>query len=280
MGDPGGGPTAPSGTDVARRCAQVRRDIFEMVVRAGCGHLGGSLSSVEILVTLYFRILRIDPGKPRWELRDRFVNSKGHATAAYYATLANRGYFSRESVLGSFLSIDAAFEEHGSMNVPGVDISTGSLGQGLSVGAGIALSAKWEQADYRAYVLLGDGECQEGQVWEAALFGAHFRLDNLVAVVDRNRLQVMGSTQDILNLEPLREKWRSFGWDCFVVDGHDLEALGECLEGLEPDGRPKVILADTVKGRGISFMENDASWHSYRPLSAKELATARAELAG
>ena len=260
------------------RCKEVRKDIFLMITEAGCGHFGGSLSCVEILTSLYFKVMKIDPDNPVWEGRDRFVNSKGHATAAYYATLAERGYFDREDLLHSFIDTGSSFEEHGCTEVPGVDISTGSLGQGLSIGAGMALSAKLLGKDFSAYVLLGDGECQEGQVWEAAMFGANYGLDNLIAIVDRNGMQVMGRVDDLLRIEPLNEKWISFGWDVFQVDGHDIGSLVECLERKKSNGKPKAIIAKTVKGKGISFMENNADWHAFRQISAKELETAKKEL--
>lgn len=259
-------------------CKAVRRDIFVMISNAECGHFGGSLSCVEILTTLYFKVMRVDPATPQWDGRDRFVNSKGHATAAYYATLANRGYFDREELLESFISAGSCFEEHGCVDVPGVDISTGSLGQGLSIGAGMALAAKLTGKQYRCFVLLGDGECQEGQVWEAAMFGAHYRLDNLVAIVDRNGLQVMGKVEELMKVEPLYDKWVSFDWEAYEVDGHDIRSLSQCLESLKPNGKPKVIVAKTVKGKGISFMENNPGWHSFKEISDRELELAKKEL--
>jgi transketolase len=265
-------------TRLEATCRDVRRDIFQSVYNAGCGHLGGSLSSVEILVSLYFVVMNVDPSNPQWELRDRFVNSKGHSTAVYYSILANRGYFNRRQLVESFAAINSTFEEHGSVDVPGVDVSTGSLGQGLSIGAGMALSARWMGQQFNTYVLLGDGECQEGQIWEAALFASHYKLDNLVAIVDRNRLQVMGPTEEVLSIEPLEQKWKSFGWEVRRVAGHDLTALIRCLKEPRKEGRPWVVIADTVKGRGISFMENNSAWHSLHGFTEQELATVREEL--
>jgi transketolase len=265
-------------TDYGDICKAVRRDIFVMISNAGCGHFGGSLSCVEILAALYFKGMRIDPDNPNWEERDRFVNSKGHATAAYYATLANRGYFGREQLLESFISAGSCFEEHGCVDVPGVDISTGSLGQGLSIGAGMALAAKLKRKKFSCYVLLGDGECQEGQVWEAAMFGAYYGLDNLVSVIDRNGLQVMGRTEDLMSIEPIGEKWLSFGWDVFHTEGNDVEALLKCFRNFERNGKPKVVIAKTVKGKGISFMENNPDWHAFKDVTAEELKIAKKEL--
>jgi transketolase len=259
-------------------CSAIRRDIFLMIHNTRCGHFGGSLSCVEILVSLYFGVMCIDPQKPYMDDRDRFVNSKGHATAAYYATLANRGYFRKEELVCSFISAKSCYEEHGCVDVPGVDISTGSLGQGLSVGAGMALSARLTKKAFTTYVLIGDGECQEGQVWEAAMFGAHYKLDNLIAIVDHNGLQVMGRTDDILAVEPLEKKWESFKWEVFRLDGHNLAELSRCLKTLKRNGKPKVVIADTVKGKGISFMENNADWHAFREPDDNELRIAREEL--
>jgi len=259
-------------------CREIRKDIFQMINQAQCGHLGGSLSCVEILVSLYFTVMNIDPAHPNLEGRDRFVNSKGHATAAYYATLANRGYFQRENLITRFISLFSSFEEHGSTQVPGVDISTGSLGQGISVGAGMALSAKLMNSDFRAFVLIGDGECQEGQIWEGAMFASHYALDNLIVIVDRNGMQVSGPTEEILAVEPLGAKWESFNWETFTVNGHDTTQVSTCISSLLQNGKPKVIIASTVKGRGISFMENNPDFHSYRSLSDEELKTARREL--
>jgi transketolase len=259
-------------------CRNIRKDIFMMINNAQCGHFGGSLSCVEILVSLYFDVMNIDPAQPLWEERDRFINSKGHATAAYYATLANRGYVERDELVNSFIDINSHFEEHGSTQVRGVDISTGSLGQGISVGAGMALAAKRTREEFRTYVLIGDGECQEGQIWEAALFSSHYRLDNLVVVIDRTRLQVSGDTEEVIAIEPLDKKWASFNWEVSVVDGHNLQELIGSLSDLNPNGSPKVFIAETVKGKGISFMENNADWHSFRTLNKEEIEVAEREL--
>lgn len=257
---------------------EIRKDIFRMITNARCGHMGGSLSCVELLVSLYFSVMNIDPLQPDWTDRDRFVNSKGHATAAYYATLANRGYFSREELVNLFISVSSSFEEHGSRQVPGVDISTGSLGQGISVGAGMALSARLMERDFRAFVLAGDGECQEGQIWEGALFASHYKLDNLIVLIDRNGQQVSGTTEQIMAVEPFTEKWKSFNWDVFSVNGHDIREIIACIHSLNRNGKPKVIIAHTVKGKGVSFMEHNLDFHSFRALTADELKTASKEL--
>lgn len=261
-------------------CKQIRRDIVLMINNAQCGHLGGSLSSVEILVSLYFEIMNIKPSNPNWRGRDRFINSKGHATAVYYATLANRGYFEINNLLNSFININSYFEEHGdSINVPGVDISTGSLGQGLSIGLGMAIASKLQKNSFKVYVLIGDGECQEGQIWEAAMFASHYKLDNLIAIIDKNRYQVSGSTENVLSIEPLKEKWLSFNWEVFEVNGHNIEKIVNCLKDLKSDKKPKVLIAKTIKGKGISFMERSPSeWHSYKSFTEREIKILKSEL--
>jgi len=262
------------------KCKQIRRDIVLMINNAQCGHLGGSLSSVEILVSLYFEIMNIKPSNPNWRGRDRFINSKGHATAVYYATLANRGYFEINNLLDSFININSHFEEHGdSRNVPGVDISTGSLGQGLSIGLGMAIASKLQKNSFKVYVLIGDGECQEGQIWEAAMFASNYKLDNLIAIIDKNRYQVSGSTENVLSIEPLVGKWLSFNWEVFEVDGHNIEKIVNCLKDLKSDKKPKVLIAKTIKGKGISFMErNPSEWHSYRSFTEREIKILKSEL--
>lgn len=265
-------------TFLKETCKNIRKDVFQMINNVQCGHLGGSLSCVEILVCLYFQVMNIDPLEPRWEERDRFINSKGHATAAYYATLAHRGYFKREELISSFINVRSHFEEHGSVSVPGVDISTGSLGQGVSVGAGMALAAKLHKRSYKTYVLVGDGECQEGQIWEAAMFGAQYELGNLVVIIDKNDLQVSGKTKDVISVDPLAQKWSSFNWDVHSADGHDPEQVLDCLGSLSEVNSPKVLITQTVKGKGISFMENNPDWHSFRKLTGEELKIAEQEL--
>ncbi len=240
----------------------VRRHIVEMTCAAGSGHPGGSLSSAEILTALYFRVLKHDPKRPDWEGRDRFVLSKGHVAPALYAVLAEAGYFPTEELL-TLRELGSRLQGHPSKGkLPGIEMSTGSLGQGISVSNGMALAARLDSSDHRIYCLCGDGELQSGQNWEAAMFASHYGLDNITVFVDRNRLQIMGDTEDVLSLEPLEEKWTGFGWNVIVIDGHDLERIIEaCEEARRCKGRPTVIIANTVKGRGVSFMENNPDFH-------------------
>lgn len=239
---------------------------LEMVHRAASGHIGGSLSAMEIVTLLYNGVMRINPAQPRDPDRDRFVLSKGHCTPALYPILAMRGYFPEED-LKMFRSIDGCMSGHAEMHqVPGVDMSTGSLGQGISTAVGMALAGKMDGKDYRVYTLLGDGELDEGQVWEAAMSAAKFGLDNLCAIVDVNGLQIDGKTDDVMPLEPLDKKFESFGWRALTVDGHDFRALEAAFEAArENRGCPVVILAKTVKGKGVSYMENEAGWHGKAP---------------
>lgn len=255
-----GGPSVAHLGEVARR---VRRHIVSMIHRSRAGHPGGSLSSVEVLVSLYFSVMRVSPQDPNWPGRDRFVLSKGHASAALYAVLAERGFFPT-SELSTFDAIDSRLQGHVDMTkTPGVDMSTGSLGQGLSAACGMAMGAKMGRNRFRVYCLLGDGETQEGQVWEAAMFAGNKGLDNLVAIIDHNKLQLVGPVAQIMPLEPYTDKWRAFGWSVIEVDGHDFEQL---LAGFhraqDTMGVPTVIVAHTVKGKGVSFMEGQVRWHS------------------
>jgi transketolase len=256
----------------------LRRHIISMTAKAGSGHPGGSLSSVEIATALFFNHLRHDPRNLRWIDRDRFVLSKGHAAPLLYAALAESSYFPTEE-LSTLRQLDSRLQGHADMTAtPGVELSTGSLGQGLSFGVGIALAARLDRRDYRTYVLLGDGECEEGQVWEAAMAAAHFKVDNIVAIIDRNQQQIDGWTYQVMDTEPMGEKWRSFGWHVIEVDGHDLAqiltALGEA-KGMK--GKPTVIIAHTTKGKGVSFMENNLEFHGRAP-TADEAEQALKEL--
>ena len=256
----------------------LRRDIVTMVHQARSGHCGGSLSAVEILVLLYWEVLRIRPHEPGWEDRDRFVLSKGHACPALYAALARRGYISVEH-LGSLRRFGSPLQGHPSMHfTPGLDMNAGSLGQGLSAGCGMALGALARGKQTRVYVLLSDGEMDEGLVWEAAMFAAHYRLGNLTAIIDRNGLQLDGPNAEVMGLEPLGDKWKSFGWDVRHCDGHDFAGLRRvlCPGGAAP-GVPSVVIARTVKGKGVGFMENRAEWHGKVP-DDEQLATAMREL--
>jgi len=249
---------------------KLRRHIIKMTGEAGSGHPGGSLSAVEIVTALFFKVLRHDPANLRWVERDRFVLSKGHAAPLLYAVLAERGYFPVEE-LSTLRKLNSRLQGHADMTAtPGVEMSAGSLGQGLSFGIGTALAGRLDNRDYRVYVLLGDGECDEGQVWEAAMASAHFGLDNLVAIVDHNRLQIDGWNCDVMNLEPLAEKWKAFGWHTIEVNGHDLSQLIAAFEEAKRvKGKPTAIIAHTTKGKGVSYMENNVDFHGKAPTAAE-----------
>ena len=252
---------------------------LDMVYRAASGHIGGSLSAMDILTELYFEVLRIDPASPHDPDRDRFVMSKGHCTPALYSVLALRGYFPEEE-LKLFRSIEGHYSGHPDMlNVKGVDMSTGSLGQGLAAAGGMALAGKIDGKDYRVYALMGDGEIEEGEIWEAAMASSKYKLDNLCGIVDVNGLQIDGATADVMPSEPLDAKFAAFGWHIIKADGHDFDALRAAFAEAESvKGQPSVILAKTVKGRGVSFMENNAGWHGKAP-NAEQYDTAHGELA-
>ena len=258
--------------------AKVRLLGLEMVYGAASGHLGGSFSSADILTALYFQIMNIDPQRPDDPDRDRFVLSKGHCTPALYPTLSLRGYFPQEQ-LKLFRSINGHLSGHAEMrHVPGVDMSTGSLGQGISAAVGMALAGRADGRPYRVYTLLGDGEIEEGQVGEAAMAAAKYRLSNLCAVVDVNGLQINGRTADVMPSEPLDEKFAAFGWQVFQADGHDFDSLLSAFDAAQQvEDRPAVILAKTVKGKGVSFMENNPGWHGKAP-NEEQYLQARAEL--
>ena len=258
--------------------AKGRRLGMEMVFRAASGHIGGSFSAMDILTELYFEEMRIDPAAPRAPGRDRFVLSKGHCTPALYSILALRGYFP-EKDLELFRSIKGHMSGHPDMaHVPGVDMSTGSLGQGISAAVGMAIAGKLDRMDYRVYALLGDGEVEEGEVWEAAMSAAKYGLDNLCAIVDVNGLQIDGRTADVMPSEPLDRKFAAFNWHVITVDGHDFDALRAAFaEARQVKGQPTVLIAKTVKGKGVSFMENDAGWHGKAP-NAEQYEKAVAEL--
>ena len=264
--------------ELALTAAKARLLGLEMVYAAASGHLGGSLSSLDALTVLYQNVMRVDPANPQKPDRDRFVLSKGHCTPALYPILALRGFFPVED-LKLFRSIQGHMSGHAEMHhVKGVDMSTGSLGQGISAAVGLALAGKLDKAGYRVYTLLGDGELAEGQVWEAAMSAAKYHLDNLCAVVDVNGLQIDGKTSDVMPTEPLDKKFEAFNWHVIHVDGHDLTALEEAYaQAAAHKGQPTVILARTVKGKGVSFMENNAGWHGKAP-NAEQYEQARAEL--
>ncbi len=251
-------------------CREVRALIIKMLAKAGSGHPGGSLSAVEIVTTLYFSVMRHDPQNPEWEDRDRFHLSKGHACPVLYAVLAKAGYFD-ESHLWSLRRFGALLQGHADKRTPGVELSTGSLGQGLSVALGMALAARVSKRGYRVYCLMGDGEIQEGNVWEAAMAAAHYDVGNLCAILDYNKFQIDGSVDEIMSIEPLEEKWEAFGWHTIVVDGHDISDLISAFEqAKEIKRKPTIIIAQTVKGKGVSFMEHVVDFHGRAPAPEEE----------
>jgi transketolase len=267
-------------TELADHAAQVRRHIVKMITEARSGHPGGALSIVDMLQVLYFETMRVDPSRPHWENRDRFVLSKGHAAPALYATLAARGFFSEEK-LWKLRQCGAMLQGNPDMNTtPGIDMSTGSLGQGLSAANGMALSAKVDAADWRVYVIAGDGEIQEGQIWEAAMSAAQYQLDNLTLFIDHNGLQIDGANTDVMSVMPIADKFRSFGWNVLEINGHDYDAIRSALVlAKHAKGCPSVIVAETIKGKGISFMENEIAWHGKAP-DVRQCREALGELGG
>ena len=270
--------TANEKKQLMAAACKVRMGVIKGTHAAKAGHPGGSLSAADLFTYLYCKELNVDPKDPKWEERDRFVLSKGHTAPGLYAALALRGFFPEEDLL-TLRHIGSYLQGHPNMNtVPGVDMSTGSLGQGVSAACGMALAAKYQGRDCRVYTLLGDGEIQEGQVWEAAMAAAKYRLDNLCAVVDVNGLQIDGATADVMPSEPLDQKFEAFNWNVIRVDGHDYAALAEAFAAAAAcKGKPTVLLARTVKGKGVSFMEGDYGWHGKAP-NAEQYEKARAEL--
>jgi len=263
-------------TDLSAIARRIRLELVKMSHRAETAHLGGALSCVDILVAAYWAVLRIDPANPLTPLRDRLILSKGHAVSSLYATLAIRGFFAT-SQLEQYNENGGHLPEQPSPNcVPGVEWATGSLGHGLGVGAGMALAGRISDQSYRVVVVLSDGECEEGSVWEAAMFAAQHKLGNLTAIVDFNKWQATGRSTEIMALNPLIDKWRAFGWDSIEVEGHDLNALTEALSRVSTDG-PTAVIAHTIKGKGVAFMEDDNNWH-YRSPTAAEVAQVAAAL--
>ena len=245
---------------------QMRIDIIRSTAAAGSGHPGGSLSCVEILAVLYFKVMNVDPARPLWADRDRLVLSKGHGAPALYAALAEKEFFPREDLL-TLRKLGTYLQGHPDMNsTPGVDISTGSLGQGLSMANGMALAGRVDGKDYNVYCIMGDGEIQEGQIWEAAMAASHYRLNKLIAFVDWNGLQIDGTNDEVMTIRPIDEKFRAFGWNAVIIDGHDCEAIErEIRKAQESTDKPSVIICKTVKGKGVSFMENKVNWHGVAP---------------
>lgn len=260
------------------RAKVIRRHVIRMLAKAGSGHPGSSLSTVDLLVTLFYNKSRHNPQKPAWPDRDRFIMSKGHGCPALYAVLAEMGYFGIDK-LDTLRQFGSILQGHPCMKTtPGIEISGGSLGQGLSVGLGIALAAKLDKKDYRTYVMLGDGEIEEGQVWEAAMAASHYKADNLCAIIDQNGLQIDGFIHEIMSSYPIPDKWRGFGWHVIEINGHDFKAILSAYDEAEKiKGRPTVIVAKTIKGKGVSFMENQVDWHGKVP-TKEEAERALAEL--
>ena len=242
-----------------------RMDILDMVYSAQSGHPGGSLSATEILVYLYFKQMNIDPNNPKWEKRDRLVLSKGHVTPILYSCLARKGYFPKEELL-NFRKYGSILQGHPDMkNIPGVDMSTGSLGQGLSCAVGMAYAGKKEKNQFNVYAIVGDGETQEGQIWEALMFAGNHKLNNLCVIIDYNHIQICGFVEDVNNPAPLDKKLEAFGFDVAIADGHDFESLESAFNKFKTTDKPLAIIAETIKGKGVSFMENSANWHGKAP---------------
>lgn len=251
------------------KAKEVRRLIIQMLAKAGSGHPGGSLSAADLITALYLRVLRHNPKEPGWPDRDRFHMSKGHCCPLWYALLAETGYFSKDKLL-TLRQFGSILQGHPDRRTPGVDVASGSLGQGLSVALGMSLSARLDKKDYRVYVLLGDGEIQEGNIWEAAMAGAHYKCDNLCAILDYNGFQIDGRTCEIMELEPLVAKWQAFGWNTIEINGHDMkEILSAYAEAEKVKGKPTIIIAHTIKGKGVSFMENVCDFHGRAPTAAE-----------
>ncbi len=264
--------------DYSQISKEIRQNILKMIHRSKGGHIGSSLSCVDILTVLYFKILKIDPKSPLAPERDRFILSKGHAVAALDAVLAQRGFFPKE-ILETYCQDGSKLAGHSTKGaVPGMEVSTGALGHGLSMGAGMAVAAKNDNKDYRIFVLMSDGECQEGSVWEAALFSSHHKLDNLIGIIDYNKIQAFGRINDVLNLEPLLKKWQDFGWEVKEIDGHNFSEIENVFSEIPfQKGKPSLVIAHTVKGKGISFLEDRLISH-YKHFTEEEYKKALEEL--
>ncbi|AET61155.1 transketolase [Paenibacillus terrae] len=261
------------------KAAQIRMELLTIIHRAQTGHTGGSLSNTDILTALYYDVMNIDPARPQWEDRDRFIASKGHSVESLWCVLADLGFFPKEE-LETYSQFGTRLIGHPNNKVPGIEMNTGALGHGLPISVGMALAAKRDNRPYRVFCLMGDGEQAEGSNWEAAMAGSHYKLDNLVGIIDRNRLQISGSTEEVMGLEPLEEKWAAFGWNVVAVDGNDIEQLLQAFHAVpEASGKPTLIMANTIKGKGVSFAENVPAWH-HHVLNDEELKLALAELQG
>lgn len=259
---------------------QIREDLVGMFREAGRGHIGGSLSIVEVLVALYFYIMKVDPKNPKWPDRDRLVLSKGHAAATWYAVLAEKGFFSKDLLFTQYIKINGLLQEHSEMRkIPGIDMSSGSLGQGLSVALGMSLAARLTNKNYKVYIIMGDGEIQEGQVWEALMACSHYKVNNLIVIMDYNKLQVSDSVNKVINIEPLVKKFEAFGWNTLEIDGNNMIQVVKALQKAKNNSSysPIVIISHTIKGKGIPFIEGKVEWHSHN-FSEEEYQKAKREL--
>lgn len=263
--------------DLKIKAAQIRMDLLTMIHNAKTGHTGGSLSNTDILTALYYEIMTIDPTQPKLKNRDRFIASKGHSVESLWCILADKGFFPKEE-LATFSQYGTRLIGHPNNKVPGIEMNTGALGHGLPISVGMALVAKRDGLPYRVFCLMGDGEQAEGSNWEAAMSGAHYRLDNLVGIIDRNRLQISGTTEEVMGLEPLEDKWAAFGWHVVSIDGNNMEELVRTFRAApEMEGKPTLVMANTIKGKGVSFAENVPVWHHHVP-NDEQLEAAHAEL--
>lgn len=253
-------------TGLEKKACDIRMDVVELVYRAGCGHIGGDLSEVEVLVALYYKHLNCAPGKQYDPERDRFVLSKGHSVETLYCVLADQGYFDREELMNTYCVYRSKFIGHPNNQIPGIEMNSGSLGHGLPVAVGMALAGKMNRSSYRVYTVMGDGELAEGSVWEGVMAGGHYGLDNLCAIVDRNRLQISGTTEKVMAQDSQEERWKAFGWNVISIQGNEMRSVDAALSAAaETKGKPTVILANTIKGCGISFMEDQVAWHHKVP---------------
>lgn len=271
--------------ELEKKAWEIRKDIVEIVYRGGTGHIGGDLSVTDILVDLYYQQMNIAPDGMHDPNRDRFILSKGHSVEALYAVLADRGFFSKQELMNTYAKFGSKFIGHPNNKIPGIEVNSGSLGHGLSVGVGMALAGKMDKRNYRVYVVLGDGECAEGSVWEAVMAGSQYKLDNLTAFVDRNRLQISGTTETVMRQDSAEARWEAFGWNVLSIAGNDMTAIDDAVDlAKHTKGKPTVIIAHTVKGCGVSFIENQVAWHHKVPtaeqyqMAMQELEEKRASL--
>ncbi len=264
--------------DLERKACEIRMDVVRLVYTTGCGHIGGDMSEMEAMVALYYKHLNCSPEKEKDPDRDRFILSKGHAVETLYCILADRGYFDREELMSTYSRCRSRFIGHPNNKIPGVEMNSGSLGHGLPMAVGMALAGKMDRKDYRIYTVMGDGELAEGSVWEGAMAAGHYKLDNLCAIVDRNRLQISGTTEEVMSHGNLEERFMAFGWNVLSVPGNHMAAMdGALTVAGQSAGKPTVIIANTVKGCGVSFMEDNAAWH-HRVFSREQYEQAMAEL--